>query len=422
MTRETPLTDIACPFCSILCDDLELTRVEGSLRPVNTDCPLARDGFARAGPPTEPPRVSGRAADLATAAGEAARLLAKSRLPLFAGMAADVAGQRALLALADRSGGTVDHLRSPGLFRNLLALMDGGAVLTTLSEARNRADFVLVIGPDPRRTAPRLFERLLAPGALFLDAKVERAVVFLCGEAEAPLPQGVQVERIPAPLERVAEIMAALRVLVAGRSLPAPAVAGVPAERFANLAQRLKTARYGVAVWTAAEIGMPHADLAIQAMMELIKDLNAETRFAALPLAGPDGVVGAHQAMLWQSGVPLRSAFLADGPLFDPWLHDGGRILAAGEADLLLWTSAFAPLPPPAGDRPTVALTAPGTGFAREPEVVIPVGIPGIDHGGTLFRTDTVVAMPIAGPAPRGLPSVADVAEAILSALAKAVP
>ena len=422
MTGETPLTDIACPFCSILCDDLELTRSGASLRPVNTDCPLAREGFGRAGLPTERPRVSGRTVNLAIAAGEAARLLARSRLPLFAGMAADIAGQRALLALADRSRGTVDHLRSPGLFRNLLALMDGGAVMTTLSEARNRADFVLVIGPDPRRTAPRLFERLLTPGALFLDAKVERAVVFLCGEVEAPLPQDVRVETLSAPLERVAEIMAALRVLVAGKVLPAPAVAGVSAETLASLAQRLKAARYGVAVWTAAEFGMPHADLAIQAMMELVKDLNTETRFAALPLAGPDGVVGAHQTMLWQAGVPLRSAFLDDGPRFDPWLYDGQRMLAAGEADLLVWTSAFAPLPPPAGDRPTVALTAPGTGFAREPEVVIPVGIPGIDHGGTLFRTDAVVALPIAGLSPRDLPSVADVTEAILAALAQAAP
>ena len=34
--------------------------------------------------------------------------------------------------------------------------------------------------------------------------------------------------------------------------------------------------------------------------------------------------------------------------------------------------------------------------FERQPEVHIPVGTPGIDHAGEIFRTDGVVALPLA--------------------------
>ena len=33
--------------------------------------------------------------------------------------------------------------------------------------------------------------------------------------------------------------------------------------------------------------------------------------------------------------------------------------------------------------------------FEREPEVFIPVGTPGVDHAGHLFRTDKVVMLPL---------------------------
>jgi formylmethanofuran dehydrogenase subunit B len=58
--------------------------------------------------------------------------------------------------------------------------------------------------------------------------------------------------------------------------------------------------------------------------------------------------------------------------------------------------------------------------FEREPAVFIPVGTPGLDHAGHLFRTDRVVALPLRQLRESSLPSVAEAIAAIEVALGEA--
>jgi formylmethanofuran dehydrogenase subunit B len=51
--------------------------------------------------------------------------------------------------------------------------------------------------------------------------------------------------------------------------------------------------------------------------------------------------------------------------------------------------------------------------FQKEPEVFIPVGTPGIDHAGHMYRCDNVVAMPLYKLRDSGLPTAAMVLAAI---------
>ena len=51
---------------------------------------------------------------------------------------------------------------------------------------------------------------------------------------------------------------------------------------------------------------------------------------------------------------------------------------------------------------PVIAISHPQTRFVRPPAVLLPVGVPGVDHGGATFRTDGVVALPLA-PARRAI-------------------
>ncbi len=414
------LEDVVCPFCSLACDDLVLKRTgRGGVALVGPECPIARIGYIEAGTGEETrPSIEGNPIAESAAIQRAAALIAASAAPLVAGLAAEVDGVREALALADACGAAVDHLWADGLMRLLLPLIDRGAVQTSLSEMRNRADFVLVLGPDPRRIAPRLFERALPPAGLFLPPRGERQLVFLAGEPEAELPAHLNSEIIPAPPQHLAELAGALSRLFAGRRLPRPAVAGVPAARLAELVERMRQARYGVAVFAPGLIDIPEADLAIAAILHLVQELNRATRWAALPVAGGDGLVGASQTMLWQSGVPLRSRFTASGPRFAPRRLAAERVLARGEADLLIWISAFRPVPPPETETPVIALAHPETRFRRPPAVCFPIGVPGVDHGGATFRTDGLVALPLA-PARS---SNRRRAAAILAAIRRALP
>src|SRR5262249_38814533 len=156
-------------FCGLICDDLVIETTAAAARVRAAGCKLSQQGFERpAGDPT--PRIDGQAVTLAAAVARAAEILAASRLPLFAGLATDHAGLPAALQLADRIGGSVDHLGSAALFRNLPAQRDVGWIATTLSEVRNRADLVVVVGPDPSEAVPRFYERCVAFDETLFDA------------------------------------------------------------------------------------------------------------------------------------------------------------------------------------------------------------------------------------------------------------
>jgi formylmethanofuran dehydrogenase subunit B len=49
--------------------------------------------------------------------------------------------------------------------------------------------------------------------------------------------------------------------------------------------------------------------------------------------------------------------------------------------------------------------------------VLIPVGVPGLDHAGSLFRTDGVVAVPVRALRDTALPAAAEVLRRIAARL-----
>jgi len=413
--------DVTCPFCGLLCDDLVVSAANGGLAVQANGCSISTAAFAhRTGTELQQPRVRGRPVTLAEAVEEAAGLLRGARQPLFGGLGTDVAGVRAAARLAERLGGVVDHMNSAAAFRNTLALQDRGWIATTLSEIRNRVDLLVVIG-DVIRRFPRFLERCLVQERMF-DTSQPVEVIFLgvappAGAGTEAL-SGLACRAMPCEMRRLPEVLGVLRALVAGRRLDIASVAGVPLATWQELAERLRRARYGVAAWAAADLDFPHADLAVQALSELVKDLNRTTRFAGLPLGGSDGDVTGDAVHLWQTGFATRTSYARGYPEYDPWRFAAERLLASGEADVLVWISSFDERRgPPATLVPTIVLGRPGMRFAEEPAVVIPVGTPGVDHAGHLFRTDRVVALPLRALRDSALPAVAQVLDAIERAL-----
>ena len=72
---------------------------------------------------------------------------------------------------------------------------------------------------------------------------------------------------------------------------------------------------------------------------------------------------------------------------------------------------------PPESSLPTIVVGRSGMVFSKEPDVFIPVGTPGIDHVGHAYRMDNVVAIRLKKLRDSGLPSTADVLNAIEQAL-----
>lgn len=398
---------IACPFCGLVCDDLLLTENGVDAR----GCAKGAAGFARRGTALEH-RVKGRSVPFEEAVSAAAALLGAARQPLVTGLAVDVAGLRALLALADRIGAIVDRWQSAPQFVTLDPLQREGAVATTFSEIANRADVVVLLGRDPDLEQPRFFERLLRnPKPLYRSAPPY--VAFVGPEADAPNDKAVS-ERIAVGRDRLLDALGALSAHLHQRRI---AASDLPLVALGQLGERLAAARYGVIVWDVTAFPEPARGPASEILLHLLRYLTRRTRCVGLPLGGGGNAPGASQTMLWQTGWPGRLSLASGTPRHDPWLYDADRLVTAGEIDALLWASTIAPVSPPVAGVPTVALVAPDTPLPIPADVEIRVGIPALDHRGTVMRADTVVALPLAAARPSGQPSVAAAASAILAQL-----
>lgn len=421
----TEITEVPSPFCGIGTDDLAI-QVDGlALKVTANGCAVNTPAFEQ--PISDvSPRVGGKEVSLEVAVAKAAALLKDTRLPVIGGCATDVNGMRALLALADRCGAVVDNMNFSAARNNLLALQDSGWMNTTLAEVKNRCDLLLVVGTDLESFSPRFFERYLwNKDAMFVDDTANRQVIYLgkapSGDASTS-PKGQKAQVIICADADLPEVIAVLRALIKGHPIQAETVGGIAITDLQELADKLKAAKYSVVTWAAGALAFRQAELTVQTLSEMIKDINDKnTRSSGLPLGGKEGDQTANQVCGWTTGYPARTRFSRGYPEYDPYLNDTNTLIDNGEADALVWVQAFnAKATPPTNHLPTIVIGRSGMTFAKEPDVFIPVGTPGIDHAGHAYRMDNVVAIRLKKLRDSGLPSTADALNAIEHALCEA--
>jgi formylmethanofuran dehydrogenase subunit B len=414
--------DVVCPFCGLACDDLEIEVHESRIVLRRGACPISKAQFERVVPVDGQPRAAGAPCERAEAIEIAARILRQSRLPVIGGLATDIDGARGALELADRAGGVIDHRGSEPLFRDLTVLREIGTMTTTFSEVRNHADLLLVVGSDPLSLVPRFIERCFSDmPTLFSHGRPQRRLIRLGpgSPTSIDLPEGVSESQVACALDELPATVASLRALLLGRM----AKKQIKSE-LVELERSLRSARYSVIAWSGSRLPSESADLIVLSLVEIVRELNRAGRSAALPLGGAENLTGVHQACLWQSGHPLRTSFGTSVPLHDPALYAAERLLESGEADALLWVSALNGGPPPAlpPELPLILLAPPGEELPYEPAVFLPIGRPGIDHAGQIFRGDGVVALPLTALRSSVLPSAGITLSAITRAIESSTP
>ncbi len=418
---DASMQGVACPFCGLHCDDLELGSQGGALKVLKNGCGKALAGFERALEGWAP-SIRGTPVSQDEAIGEATRLLKAAHLPLFGGLGTEVDGMRAVMAIADKAGGVVDHALSEGQFRNFRVLQTSGWFMTSLTEARNRADLFVIVASDVHKMHPRFFERIVtAQKSMFADPPEKRDVVFLGRGLDASAASGPRIGNVTtlaSQPDQVFDVVAALRVLINGGEIRAPQVAGLPLADIQALAQRIQAASYPVFVWVPSHLAFPNADLLVHGVCELVKDINKTGRAAGLSLGGSEGSASAAAVCAWQSGFPLRVSYQGGKPDHDMMRHSITRMIEAGEGDCLVWLSSFSTdLAPPPASMPLILISTPGVKSQTAPDVFIPVGTPGVDHAGRIVRCDSVVTLPLRNLGRSRLPRAADILATIEAAL-----
>jgi len=300
-----------------------------------------------------------------------------------------------------------------------LVLADSGWMATTLGELKNRVEVLVSFGTDIESNFPRFFERFIWNAETLFGVDTKKREVIFIGKAPsgsaAWSPDGRAPKILPCETNDLPQVAAALAALAADMPLQADHVAGIPMIELKAVIDRLKASTYGVVTWAAGQLDFPHAELTTQQLCKAVVSLNATTRCAVLPLGGQDGDRTASQVAAWISGFPTRVSYARGFPDYDPYHNSVSRLLANEEADCLVWVSSLSVNPPPPSNIPTIVFGRSGMKFQQEPDVFIPVGVPGLDFSGLMYRCDNVVAMPMYKLRESSLPRAADLLERLES-------
>jgi formylmethanofuran dehydrogenase subunit B len=335
----------------------------------------------------------------------AARLLAAARSPVIAGLGTDIAGVIAAFKLAETIGAAVDHDCAGSLLRDLAVLRETGMLLVTPSEARARADTLLLVGDRPMAAWPELADYL------FDDAVTQERRLLSIAARESKLGTAAgKVALLETSSHDIPQRLGALRARVNGRPIGDVTRLG-ELDRFA---EALREATYGVAIWSPEELDA----LSIEMLAGLVSDLNEGTRWSSFSVPQSGSAAGATLAAAWMTGFPLRTAFVNGRWEHDPWRFDARRLLASGEADAAIYICSYQDPPPDwLSDIPAVLLVNAATLPERRNALRITVGQPARDHDSVLYdrRTATLTHWPASDPSE--IPSVAHVLNSIAARL-----
>jgi formylmethanofuran dehydrogenase subunit B len=192
------------------------------------------------------------------------------------------------------------------------------------------------------------------------------------------------------------EVLTTLRALVQGKDVGAESVGGIPIAELQDLAEQMKTCRFGAAFMGMGLTQTRGRDLTVSELFTLVAELNEHTRFSVIPMRGHGNVAGADQVMTWQSGYPFAVSFMRGYPVYGPGEFSAVDVLARGEADaaLILASDPVAHFPRAAAqvleDIPTIVLDPMPSLTTAVARVFLPTACYGVDAAGTAYRMDGV--------------------------------
>lgn len=412
----TLTSDVTCPVCACLCDDLRI-RVEGG-RIVHAEraCPLAEPWFLDQGSRRPPAaEIEGQEVPLDEAIAKARELLSTSVAPLIYGLSrSSTAGQRAAVELADRIGATIDTTASLGHGASVMAVQSVGESTCSLGEARTRADLVLYWGTNPAISHPRHMERYSAsPASEFLPrGRLDRRLIAidiqdtettqLCDQTLLVDPRGDF------------EVIAALRTLLRGRSLSASHYGGAQREQLEDLCERMQRCHYGVIFFGFGLSRSEHGHLTVATMLRMVSELNSQTRFCARRMRGSGDVTGADSVLAWQTGFPFSVSLSRGYPRYNPGEFTAMHVCERGETDVALFvgTHGLKRFSPEAIAHlrkiPTIMLDSPSAELPWTPTVRLTTSTYGIHTAGTGYRMDEI-PIPLKAILPTNYPTDASI-------------
>ncbi len=194
------------------------------------------------------------------------------------------------------------------------------------------------------------------------------------------------------------EVLTILRALVKEERVNEDQIAetGLTLEQLQEFVDRMKRAKFGVFFFGMGLSMTRGKHMNSAAILTLAAELNAFTKFVAMPMRGHGNVTGADVVMRWTTGYPFGINFSRGYPRYNPGEFSTVDLLVRGDADaaLILGADPGATMPRPAIDHlariPTITLDPKVTHTSRISRIHITTAVTGISAPGTSYRMDEV--------------------------------
>jgi formylmethanofuran dehydrogenase subunit B len=399
--------DATCLGCACLCDDIDVVVDGDRIVEARQACEKGLGWYSSSTLTSGPgPTVGGVPVSLEQALDRAYEILRAARSPIVLGLEfSSIEAQRVVVAIADRIRAFVSvpwGEKSCAASRQRV-----GTVGATLGEIRDRADVIVYDTAFWPGLYPRFTERFVEPPGRFIpEGRAGRTIIQLRDDVSPDLTAfyGASAPDITVTFH-AAQGYAVLRALLCGQTLDPELVereVGSTLAEMEGLAERLKSARYGVMImepytgWAAEE----------ECVLSTVAELNRFTRFVAINLkSGYYNTTGAEAVLTWQAGAGGDVDFSLGYPRYLPDERYAGRresvsadaALLVGDMDDLgrgaYSPASLAPIPRViiASYTSAASLEYRSENEFADAEVVIPTAEFGIDEGGTVGRFDGVM-------------------------------
>jgi formylmethanofuran dehydrogenase subunit B len=274
----------------------------------------------------------------------------------------------------------------------------GGKVSCTLGEVKNRADLLIYWGGNPAECHPRHFTKYtLTQKGKFVPAGRKGRTMVLVDIRETPSAKAADIFLQVRPGKDF-EVLTILRALVKGQRVNPEAVAetGLTVGQLTDLADRMKAAKFGVLFFGMGLSMTRGKHMNSAAALTLAAELNAFTKFVAMPMRGHGNVTGADVVLRYTLSYPFGISLTRGYPRFNPGEFSSVDLLVRGDVDacLVLGADPGATMPQPAIDHlariPTIVLDPKVTHTSRLARVHITTAVTGISAPGTAYRMDEV--------------------------------
>src|ERR1019366_2086177 len=253
-------------------------------------------------------------------------------------------------------------------------------------------------GGNPAECHPRHFTKYsLMPKGKFTPRGRKDRTMVLVDIRETPSAKAADIFLQIRPGKDF-ESLTTLRALVKGQRVNKDRVAetGLTVEQIQTLADQMKAARFGV-IFFGMGLSMTRGKhMNSAAILTLVAELNAFTKFVCMPMRGHGNVAGSDMVMRWTTGYPFGINFGRGFPRFNPGEFSSVDLLVRGDVDAVLVAGADpgATMPQPGIDHlarvPTIVLDPKVTHTSRLAKVHITTAVTGISAPGTAYRMDEV--------------------------------